>query len=291
MTAMITDSSPGARGRATLRERPAGVEVVRGREAEQKMIRDLLRRAQRGAGGVLLVEGEPGVGKSKLLRNATDEAAEQGFPLAAGAADQLGQAIPFFALRAALREPLAGLAAGDPGRDLPDATAWWITQIRAHLEQLAAVVPVLVCLDDLHWASPATLAALRALPRDLKRHPVAWLLARSSTSQRAAAYLFDLLEKDGAARVTLAPLDQDAVAAMLTDAFGAPPGQALADLARGAAGNPSLVAELIGGLRDDHAVRVTGGRACWPRPGCRSAFTAWRSGGSMVSARGPGTCW
>ena len=78
---------------------------------------------------------------------------------------------------------------------------------------------------------------------------------------------------------------------MLTDAFGAPPGQALADLARGAAGNPSLVAELIGGLRDDHAVRVTGGRACWPRPGCRRAFTAWRSGGSMVSARGPGTCW
>ena len=261
MTAMITDSSPGARGRATPRERPAGVEVVRGREAEQKMIRDLLRHAQRGAGGVLLVEGEPGIGKSLLLRNATDEAAEQGFSLAAGAADQLGQAIPFFALRAALREPLAGLAAGDPGRDLPDATAWWITQIRAHLEQRAAVVPVLVCLDDLHWASPATLAALRALPRDLKRHPVAWLLARSSTSQRAADYLFDLLEKDGAARVTLAPLDQDAVAAMLTDAFGAPPGQALADLARGASGTPSLVAELTGGLRDDHAVHVTGGRA------------------------------
>ena len=99
------------------------------------------------------------------------------------------------------------------------------------------------------------------MPRDLKRHPVAWLLARSSTSQRAADYLFDLLEKDGAARVTLAPLDQDAVAAMLTDAFGAPPDQALADLARGAAGNPSLVAELIGGLRDDHAVHVSGGRA------------------------------
>ena len=45
------------------------------------------------------------------------------------------------------------------------------------------------------------------------------------------------------------------------DAFGAPPDQALADLARGAAGNPSLVAELIGGLRDDHAVQVIGGRA------------------------------
>ena len=265
MTAMFSDSSPEASGRKTRRERPASREVLHGREAEQEVIRDLLRRAQRraqrGAGGVVLVDGEPGIGKSLLLRDATDEAAEQGFSLAAGAADQLGQAIPFFALRAALREPFAGLTADDPGRDLPDAAAWWIAQIRAHLEQRAAAAPVLVCLDDLHWASPATLAALRALPRDLKHHPVAWLLARSSTPQRAAGYLFGQLEQDGAARLTLAPLDQDAVAAMLTDAFGAPPDQALADLARGAAGNPSLVAELTGGLRDDHAVHVTGGRA------------------------------
>ena len=61
----------------TPRERPAGGEVVRGHEAEQKVIRDLLRRAQRGAGGVVLVDGEPGIGKSLLLLDATDEAAER----------------------------------------------------------------------------------------------------------------------------------------------------------------------------------------------------------------------
>jgi predicted ATPase len=257
MTAMISSSSPGARGRTTLGERSAGREVVRGREAEQKIIRDLLWRAQRGVGGVVLVDGEPGIGKSLLLRDSADEAVERGFSLAAGAADQLGEAIPFFALRAALREPFT---ADCPGPDLPDATAWWITQIQAHLERRTAAAPVLVCLDDLHWASPVTLAALRALPRDLKRHPVAWLLARSSTSQHGADHMFDLLEKDGAARLTLAPLDCDAVATMLTDAFGAPPEQALVELACGAAANPSLVTELIGGLHDDRTVRVTGRR-------------------------------
>ena len=79
---------------------------------------------------------------------------------------------------------------------------------------------------------------------------------------------------------------------MLADAFGAQPDQALADLTRGAAGNPSLVAELIRGLRDDDGVEATGGRRrARDRPGCGSGFTASRSGGSTASARRPGTCW
>ena len=67
MTAMISDGSIGARGGMTPRARSAGGEVMRGREAEQKMIGDLLRRAQRGTAGVVLVEGEPGSGQGKTL--------------------------------------------------------------------------------------------------------------------------------------------------------------------------------------------------------------------------------
>jgi DNA-binding CsgD family transcriptional regulator len=261
MTTVISDSSPGARGKAAPRTRDAGDEAMCGREPERRILRDLLRRAEQGVGGVVLVEGEPGIGKSLLLREVVGEAAGRGFSLAAGAADQLGRVLPFFALRAALGEPFARLTASDPPRDPSDAPGWWINQMRAHLEQRAAANPVLVCLDDLQWASPATLAALRTLPRDLKRHPVAWLLARASTPQHDTEYLFGLLEKDGAVRINPAPLDKDAVAALLTGAFGAPPDQALLALACGAAGNPSLLTELIRGLRDDKAVRVTGGRA------------------------------
>ena len=210
---------------------------------------------------MVLVEGEPGIGKSLLLRDAVREAAGQGFSLAAGAADQLGQALPFFALRAALGEQFARLTANDLELDLTEALGWWIKRARAHLEQRAAANPVLVCLDDLQWASPATLAALRTLPLELKRHPVAWLLARTSTPQHDTEYLFGLLENDGAARVNLAPLGDDAVAALLTEAFGVPPDQPLLALACGAAGNPSLLTELIRGLGDDKAVRVTGDRA------------------------------
>jgi len=261
MTAMINDSSPGARGQVPSRLRSAADEVMSGRDAERRVVRDLLRRAQRGLGGVVLVEGEPGIGKSLLLREATDEAATEGFSLATGAADQLGRAIPFFALRAALGVPFALLTDDGSHRDPPDTLAWWISKARAHLEQRAEVNPVLMCLDDLQWASPATLAALRTLPQELKRHPVAWLLARSTTPQHDVEYLFTLLEKDGATRITLGSLGDDATAALLADTFGAPPDQALMALARGAAGNPSLLTELIRGLRDDNAVHIAGGRA------------------------------
>jgi predicted ATPase len=126
----MTSNFPAVCEPVTPRQRSASGAVVRGRAGEQRLIRDLLRRAQQGTGGVVLVDGEPGIGKSLLLRDCADEAAERGFCLVAGAADQLGQAVPLLALSPAAGEPFA---AGHPGGDLPDVTAWWIIQIRAHL--------------------------------------------------------------------------------------------------------------------------------------------------------------
>ena len=229
--------------------------TVRGRAAERRLVRDLLLRAQRGSGGVLLVEGEPGIGKSALLRDAVDQAAGLGFSLAVDAADPLGQPIPLFEVRRALGEPFARLTAERDERRLANAPMWWIGQMRAHLTERAAATPVLVCVDDLHWSCAATLAALRALTRDLRQHPVAWVLSRSSAPHDDAGHLFDLLEKDGAGRVTLARLDRDAVTALVTDALGAPPTRACWRWPR----------------------RRPGTRRCWPSwwPACATRRRSW----------------
>jgi predicted ATPase len=234
---------------------------MRGRDEEWRVICELLRGAERGCGGVLLVDGEWGMGKSLLISECRRKAAAEGFSLATAAAGRPSQMVPFDALLAALNEPFDELAA----EDRPDSLERRAGRLRERLEQRAAAAPVLVCLDDLQRASPATLLGLRTTLlalRPLPRYPVAWILARAITwPDNHTGQLFTSLERDGATRIRLGPLGGEAVARLLTEAFGAPPDQSLLALAGGAAGNPSLLAELIEGLRADNAVQVTGGRA------------------------------
>ena len=116
MTATISNCPPGRRWAAARPVRPAGPQPMCGRAAERQTVDTLLDRAAAGAGGVLLVDGEPGTGKSLLLREAERAAEGRGFSLATGAADQLGQTIPFFTLLTALRQPLTGC---EPQQDEP----------------------------------------------------------------------------------------------------------------------------------------------------------------------------
>lgn len=232
---------------------------MRGREHEAAIAADFVRDLDQGHGRILLIEGEPGIGKSELLAQVIEQASRRHHSVAEAVADELGRELPFAALLTAMREPVDLLASDAPRLDAPETWTPAIARIGAVLEQRAAAAPVLVSLDDLQYADRATLFALRSLPSQLAAFPVAWTLALSTAprTHSAARVLFDLLADQGATRVILNPLDDETVAGLIADSLGAGPAPDLRTLAAGAAGNPLLLTELIRGLRDEGALRIS----------------------------------
>jgi len=244
--------------------RPLDGSTVRGRVAECEQVLGLLRSTKGGQGGLLLVEGDPGMGKSLLLTAAGREAERLGLTLVAVAADELSQAMPLAPLLTAVNAGTGPAAfaiatATDPrqpgpapGRDV----------ILGLLEKLASAGPVLVTIDDIQWADPGTLQALLSMPRLLAAYPLSWILAMARSPHTGGAErLFDLLERDGATRVVLGPLDDEAQLALVTDVLGAVPDATLTELAASASGNPFILTEAFRGLLDENAITISEGRA------------------------------
>ncbi|GAA4228355.1 DNA-binding CsgD family transcriptional regulator [Streptosporangium album] len=236
---------------------------MRGRGVEWATILRLLGTVADTTGNVVLVEGEPGIGKSLLLAEAATIAASRETAVATGRADEMGRLMPLGPLLWALEEsPAAAAVVRSDFPDGPGLLMWLAEQVRTALERRTAGKPLLVTLDDLQWADPATLMALRTLPSRLASRPLAWLLARRTTCGHGDCdRLFDLLEEEGATRISLRPLDDGAVAEVVADTLNAAPGEELAALSAQADGNPFLLLELLTGLREEGAVRVSSGLA------------------------------
>ena len=121
---------------------------------------------------------------------------------------------------------------------------------------------LLIMIDDLQWADTATLWRLRCLPAQPKAGAPFWILARSTMgTDNEVERLFAYLERAGAVRMRLAPLDYDTWAGAAACTLGAVPGHDVLALAAGAGGNPFLLTELLGGLRDEGGILVEAGRA------------------------------
>jgi DNA-binding CsgD family transcriptional regulator len=227
---------------------PPDASPMRGRAAEYDAVLGLLTSTAEGQAKILLVEGDPGTGKSLLLAAAAREARERGFSLVTAVADELSQAMPLAPLLSAVHA--TATAAPSVG------TAF------ARLEGLAAAGPVLVTVDDVQWADQATLHAFRSLPRLLASYPLSWIFAMArSPHPGTAELLFDLLEDEGATPIILGPIALEAQVALISDLLDAVPDTALVELAVGAAGNPFILAEAFRGLLDEDAITVAGGRA------------------------------
>ena len=141
---------------------------LRGREAELARLEELTVSAQQGVGGVVVVEGAAGIGKSRLLAHVCERAAAAGLLVAVGRADELDRVTPCGGplLRAFRSSEPPVLAASHLNslRRLSDQRLAVIDQMEDALEQACASSPVLLVLDDLQWADPATLLALGKLP-------------------------------------------------------------------------------------------------------------------------------
>jgi DNA-binding CsgD family transcriptional regulator len=238
---------------------------VRGRDIELTALGKHLDQLRSGVGTVVLVEGGAGMGKSRLLAEVAAMARRLSIRVGVGAADPGDSMVQLSALMEALfagPSPILRRAGLRDGHTSLEQRYWLLQDLEALLERAALEAPLLVCLDDLQWADSGTAAALRALPARLVTVPVAWVVAsRPSQGSPEIRSAMDRLERDGAAKIVLGPLDQAGVAQLAADVLQATPDGALLKMTERADGSPFLLVELLSGLREEELVRVESGRA------------------------------
>ena len=161
----LLPESPGSKVRCVPTTTTAFALV--GRDSELTALVRLMSGLAAGHGSAVLIEGEPGIGKSALMRAAVAEAEGLGCQVFWGAGDELGQALPLLPLLDALRvrEPsadarrativrlLRGELAAGQGADVSAAIG---EQILALIAEHAAAGPAVLVIDDLQWADRAS---------------------------------------------------------------------------------------------------------------------------------------
>ena len=235
---------------------------IRGRADELKVIGALVTAVAQGHGGALVIEGPPGIGKSRLLTEVMALADKSGVRTLFGEAFEYQQAVPFFSLfMATLR---ADPPVGDPEalRRLggsADLRYWVVHDLADAIYAAAAENPLVILLEDIHWADNGTLLALRSLAT-APGAPVMWVLtARTGAGGPAVQETLSVLQRAGATVVRVAAMAAGAVADMVCDAVRARADASLLSLAAKAHGNPFLVSELVGGLGEEGRLDVSGG--------------------------------
>lgn len=234
---------------------------LRGRDRELALISERITGALGGRGAVVVVEGQAGLGKTRLIAEAMAIARDEGLNVGSGVVAASDQAVPIGPLVAAVL-PLVDPATRSTLPYLSEQRYWLLEELEGVLEKLAMRSPLLLCVDDVQWGDAAFLTALRTLPVRLMTFPIVWLIAyRSPQAPPQLRAVIESLEQIGVDRLRLSPLSDAAVAEVVTDVLGAEPGDALREMVHRAHGSPFLLVELLHGWHEDGLVHVDSGVA------------------------------
>jgi predicted ATPase len=301
LQAMIPPSGAGIRPEITTQPAEVGMldRIVRGRMVGRTTELNELRRAWQattaGQGQFILVSGEPGIGKSRLVQELVTQvniAGPRGFTgecypeggapyspfahifsrLIPGLPDDLD--IPSFIL-ADILTVAPKLQLAYPGVTPNAAVASQSEQFRVmenvvHLCQiLAAEQPLMFVLEDVHWADSGTLSLMRHLARAARSHPIMLVATyRESDLDHNLPFqntLLDLSRERLGTRIKLTRLDQEATRSLLNALFAeSTSADFVSAIFRETEGNPFFVEEVIKALIEGDLLRFEDGH--WVRP-------------------------
>lgn len=235
---------------------------VRGRKPEVHAIEQGFDLAFAGQNAVTVFSGDPGMGKTRLLQHALQQAHGRGWATLVVAPDFDSQLSPLGALISAVMEADPPLLTADELHAAVQGTSpqYWITRVLGDtLEAASSRAGVLVVVDDLQWLDSASLAVFTALLRTLEGLPVYWVFATRSGAYGPEHRRFLTSVQQFASVIDLASLDLDAVDAMARDILGAAPGPKVEAAIRKTGGSPLLILEMLRGMEEEGLLQSSRG--------------------------------
>src|SRR5579884_4108631 len=244
------------------------------RELEVQRVRGALRAVGRREGVVLVIEGPPGIGKSRLLEVGCTRASDLGFRVLSARATELEQGFPFGVVRqlferlitesdsaerdrwlsgaaALAADPLTGAPmlvppAPTPGPASEDPSYAWQHGLYWLASNLSADSPLVLSVDDVQWCDAPSTRALAFIARRLSGQPLALLLATRPLDPVTAPVAATLTGDPAVELLRPAPLTHQAVALLVAEALGATADPAFVRACiEVTGGNPFLLGELL----------------------------------------------
>ena len=256
-----------------------------GRERELSELSSALERSLESSTQLVLLVGEPGIGKTRLAEELADMAARQNVIVAWGACLDGGGAPPYWPWTqilesldrqiddglkklnspslGALSKLVPGIISGEESGSNEEAEDEFVLgrAIRDVVSRITALGPVLLIIEDIHWSDDASLRALDLLAHSLRELPLSMVATYRDTdvarTQALSTMLPSLTRAPGAGRVAVGGLGSAAVKRML-DQIAGKGAENLAgeEVTERTNGNPFFVREIALSLNTGESVRA-----------------------------------